>query len=125
MTRRSNTTYQDPSAAGSLSSALRQWQDLRASGRDLTTIRIGFTLACWSESRAARVGASLRRRRACAVTGMHRIAEAPRDTWHVQGSTHAAVHSLADLESIWTWLHDAARSHQVALIDVAVAPAAA
>lgn len=121
MRRRSNKTYQDPRAAGSLSSALRQWQEFRATGHDKASTHINFTLSCRGESRAERVASFLRRRRACAVTRLDRVAGPDPETWHVHGSTHAAIHSLADVEATWTWLREAASSHQVALLHIAVA----
>lgn len=116
----SGETYQDPHGAGSLSAALRAWQALRAAKRLTATTPIRFTLSCWSESRAVRVAAFLRRSRGCAVTQLHQVAGARRDTWHVHGSTHPAIHSLSDLEAVWTWLRSAAKSHQVALVHVTI-----
>jgi hypothetical protein len=125
MASRSQKTYQDPGTAGSLSSALRQWRSLCARRRETATTHITFALSCWGESRATRVAGFLRRRRACAVTLLRRVAGTRRDTWQVHGSTHSAIHSLADLEATWTWLSHAARSHQVVLLRVTVAPTAA
>lgn len=125
MTRRSDKTYQDPSTAGSLSSALRLWKALRARRRETAIAQIAFTLSCWSESRAARVAAFLRRRRACAVTRVHRVAGGTRDAWHVDGSMTPAIHTLTDLEAVWTWLRRAAHSHQVTLLRITLASASA
>ena len=124
MATRSDKTYQDPRTAGSLSRALRLWQSLRASCRETVTTQICFTISCWGESRATRVAGFLRRRRACAVTRIHQVAGARRDTWHVHGVMHPAIRSLPDLEATWTWLRRAAHSHQVALLRVTLAPAA-
>ena len=125
MTTRSETTYQDPRAVGSLSGLLHLWQRHQASGHDAATSRVTFTLSCWGEARAARVAGFLRRRRACAVTRVHHVRGARRDTWHVHGSMHPAIHSLPDLEAIWTWLRRAAHSHQVNLLRITLALAAA
>lgn len=125
MTTRSNKTYQDPRAAGSLSGLLRQWQALPASARDPATSLVTFTLSCSGESRATRVAASLRRRRACSEASVEHVAEGRHETWHVHGATGAAIHSLADLEATWTWLRRTAQSHQVRLVRITLAPAAA
>ena len=125
MASRADKAYQDPLTAGSLSSALRLWQNLRAAGQDTATSRISFTLSCRSESRATRVAGFLRRRRACEVTRVDHVAGAHRDTWHVHGSLHATIHALPDLEAAWTWLRRTANNHQVALLRVTIAPAAA
>jgi len=125
MATRSNKTYQDPSTAGSLSSALRLWQSVHDVPRDTAILHVSFTLSCWGESRATRVAGFLRRRRACAGITVHRVAEARRDTWHVHGSMNPAIQSLSDLEATWTWLRRAAQSHQVDLLRVTLDRAAA
>jgi hypothetical protein len=125
MAARSNKTYQDPKGAGSLSGLLRLWQKLGASERASATTLVTFTLSCSGESRATRVAGFLRRRRNCAETRVHRVAGGRRDTWHVHGSLSPAIHSLADLEAIWTWLSRAALSHQVSLLGITLAPEAA
>lgn len=125
MTTRSSKTYQDPRSAGSLSHALKVWQALLASGREAGSIRIVFTLSCWSESRALRVASFLRRRQACTVNRVRQIRGGSRDRWHLYGSMTPAVHSLADLEGTWSWLRRAAVSHQVSLVRVALARPAA
>ncbi len=118
MATRSNKTYQDPRRPASLSRLLKLWQDVPESQRAGNTIRVTFTLSCWGESRATRVAGFLRRRRECAESTIHRVAGGRRDTWHVHGSTHPAIRSLADLEHIWTWLRAAARSHQVDVVRI-------
>lgn len=124
MATRSDKTYQDPRATGSLSGLLRRWQKLRTAERDTAKTLVTFTLSCGGESRATRVAGFLLRRRACAETRVHQVAGGRRDTWHVHGSTHPAIHSLADLEATWTWLRQAAASHQVRLLRINLAPAA-
>ena len=125
MATRSEKTYQDPQAAGSLSSLLQRWQKLHASGREPASTRVTFTLSCCGESRATRVSGFLRRRRACAETRVHHVAGARRDMWHVHGSISPAIHSLSDLEATWDWLRRAAQSHQVSLLRITLAPIAA
>lgn len=125
MATRSDKTYQDPRATGSLSSALRLWQAVESSPKRTPDRRVVFTLSCWSESRATRLAGSLRRRRACAVTRIHQVAGARRDTWHVHGFMSPAIRSLSDLETTWSWLQRTAHSHQVALLRVTLAPAPA
>jgi hypothetical protein len=125
MAVRSDKTYQDPRAAGSLSGLLQRWQRLHPSGRDAATTLVTFTLSCSGESRATRVSGFLRRRRACAETRVHHVAAGRRDTWHVHGSIRPAMHSLADLEATWNWLRRAAQSHQVSLLRITLTPAAA
>ena len=124
MATRADKKYQDPHAAGSLSSLLRVWQRFRTSGRDAAATRISFTLSCGGEARATRLAGFLRRRRACEVTRVHNVAGARRDTWHVHGSTRSAIHSLPDLEGIWTWLRQAAHNHQCTLLRIALTPSA-
>ena len=111
--------------AGSLSGLLQLWQELASSSRDTASTRVSFTLSCDGESRATRVAGYLRRRRACAEARVHHVAGGRRDTWHIHGSLTPAIHSLADLESTWTWLRRAAQSHQVRLLRVALSPTAA
>jgi len=125
MSTRSAKTYQDPRAAGSLSGLLELWRTLRASGRHTAATPVSFTLSCSGESRATRVAAFLRRRRACAQTRVHHVAGGRRDMWQVHGSISPAIYSLSDLEAIWTWLRRAAQSHQVSLLRITLARTAA
>jgi hypothetical protein len=125
MATRSNKTYHDPRTAGSLSSLLRSWQQLRASRHSPDPIRVSFTLSCWGESRATRVAGFLRRRRHCADTTVHQVAGAHRDTWHVHGSTYPSIASLSDLEQTWLWLRKVAQSHQVGVLRIRLLPIAA
>lgn len=122
MARRSDTTYQDPRGAGSLSRALSAWQHLQDSGDESGAARVGFTFSCWGESRATRVAAFLRRRRSCAEIRLCHASGGGRETWHVHGSLNPARRALPDLEGIWTWLREAADSHQVTLLRVTLAP---
>ena len=122
MATRSDKTYQDPRATGSLSGLLRRWQKLAAADRDSAKMQVSFTLSCGGESLATRVAGFLLRRRACAETRIHQVAGGRRDTWHVHGTTRPAIHSLADLEATWTWLRKAAVSHQVRLLRITLAP---
>jgi hypothetical protein len=122
MARRSDTTYQDPRGAGSLSRALGAWRRLQESGDPSGATRVGFTFSCGGESRATQVAAFLRRRRSCTELRLHQISGGRRDIWHVQGSLDPARRALPDLEGIWTWLRKAADSHQVTLLRVALTP---
>jgi hypothetical protein len=124
MASRSDKTYQDPRRAGSLSRALTAWQTLKDSG-DSGSTRVNFTLSCFGESRATRVVGLLRRRRSCTNIQVHQVSGARRDTWHVHGSLDPAIRALADLEAIWTWLREAADSHQVTLLRIALIPSGA
>ena len=125
MPSRSDKTYQDPRAAGSLSSLLPLWRKLRSSRRDTAITLVTFTLSGEGESRATRVAGFLRRRRACAETRVHHVAGGGRDTWHVHGSLYPSIHSLPDLEATWTWLRRTAQKHHVRLLRIALAPAPA
>lgn len=125
MTTRADKTYQHPQAPGSLSGLLHLWQRLRRAGHDGATSRVTFILSCQGEARATRVAGHLRRRRGCEVTRVDRVGAGRHDTWRVHGAMHPAIHSLTDLEATWTWLQDAAHSHQVNLLRIALAPAAA
>lgn len=125
MAIRSNKTYQDPLAVGSLSNLLRSWQRLRGSRRAPNPIRVTFTLSCWGESRASRVAGFLRRRRVCAGTTVHQVTGAQRDIWHVHGSTYPAIPSLSDLEQTWLWLRGVSQSHQVGMLRIRLMPLAA
>ena len=122
MASRSDKTYQDPKAVGSLSSILRLWQTLQS---DTGTLCINFTLSCWSESRANRVAGFLRRRMGCKDARVHHVAGGGRDTWHIHGSMHPMVHSLPDVEEAWTWLRQSAQSHQVTLLRITLTPVSA
>lgn len=123
MTHGRKTRYHDPSRSGSLSQALRQWQELLAAGRDAMPQRLVFTLACGSESRAVRIAGFLRRRLNCEALVVQRVAGGLRDTWHVEGSTRPAVTSLTSLESAFSWLQGAAKDHQAVLVGIGLAPA--
>lgn len=118
MPSRSDKTYQNPKAVGSLSSVLWLWQNLQP---DTGTLRVNFTLSCWSESRATRVAGFLRRRLGCKAR-VHHVAGGSRDTWHIHGSLHPMTHSLPDLEEAWTWLRQSAQSHQVTLLRITLKP---
>jgi hypothetical protein len=119
MAIRSDKTYQDPKAVGSLSSILRLWQTLQS---DTGTLRVNFTLSCWSESRATRVAGFLRRRMGCKGARVHHVAGGSRDTWHIHGSLHPMVNSLPELEEAWSWLRQSALSHQVTLLRITLKP---
>lgn len=112
--------YQDPQAIGSLSDALLIWLALRARREEAVLQHVVFTLACPSQSRAHRVASSLRRRLACAITSVSRVASPDRDTWHVHGSTHGEFQSLPRLERHSTWLRRTATNHQVNLVRLAL-----
>ena len=120
-TPRSDKTYHNPQAIGSLSAALKVFDALRAAEREKKKIRIVFTLSCWSESRAQRVAAVLRRNRSCRVTRLRQVSGGTRDKWQIYGSMTPAVYSLADLEATWSWLRRTAERHQVDLMRVALA----
>jgi hypothetical protein len=123
MTHGRKTRYHDPDRSGSLSHALRQWQELLADGRDALPQRVVFTLACGSESRANRIAGFLRRRLTCDALVVQRVAGGPRDTWQIEGSTRPAVTTLTSLESTFGWLQGAARNHQAVLVEIGFAPA--
>ena len=118
---RSSKTYQNPTTIGSLSAALKVFDALRAAEREKRSIRIVFTLSCWSESRATRVASVLRRNRSCRVTRLRQIRGGTRDRWHIYGSLAPAVYSLTDLEATWSWLRRTADRHQVSLVRIALA----
>ena len=118
---RSDKTYQDPRSVGSLSAALKVFDALRAAEKEKRSIRIVFTLSCWSESKAQRVASVLRRRRGCRVTRLRQVPGGTRDRWHIYGSLAPAVYSLTDLEAAWSWLRRAAERHQVSLVRIALA----
>ena len=118
---RSDKTYHNPQAIGSLSAALKVFDALRAAEREKRSIRIVFTMSCWSESRAERVAGVLRRNRACRVTRLRQVPGGTRDEWRIYGSMAPAVYSLADLEATWSWLRRTAERHQVSLVRVAQA----
>ena len=118
---RSEKTFQDPRSVGSLSAALKVFDALRAAEKEKRSIRIVFTLSCWSESRAERVASVLRRRRGCRVTRLRQVPGGTRDRWHVYGSLAPEVYSLTDLEATWSWLRRAAERHQVSLVRIALA----
>ena len=118
---RSDKTYQDPQAVGSLSAALKVFDALRAAEREKREIRIVFTLSCWSEARALRVASVLRRRQNCRVTRLRQVRGGTRDRWHIYGSLSPAVYSLTDLEETWSWLRRTADRHQVSLVRIALA----
>jgi len=120
-TPRSDKTYHNPKAIGSLSAALKVFDALRAAERDKQKIRIVFTLSCWSESRAMRVATVLRRNRSCRVTRLRQVSGGTRDKWQIYGSMAPAIYSLTDLEATWSWLRGTAESHQVDLVRVALA----
>ena len=118
---RSDKTYQDPRSVGSLSAALKVFDALRAAEKEKRSIRIVFTLSCWSESKAQRIASVLRRRRGCRVTRLRQVRGGTRDRWHVYGSLAPSVYSLTDLEATWSWLRRAAERHQVSLVRIALA----
>lgn len=120
MTPSADNEYHDPESVGSLRGAMDMWLALRAAGRDGVAAPIRFTLLCSSESRARRVAGFLRRRISCHMTRVQDHPGTGQAAWQVQGSTHAQIQSLTNLEHLWTWLRRAADSHQVDLVEVAV-----
>lgn len=125
MAPRSSKTFQRPGVPGSLSDALRLWQQLRVDQREEAAILLAFTLSCPSESRATRVAGFLRRRNACERARIEPVGGPAGKAWQVRGTMREAVHTLADLEATWTWLREAADSHQVALVSIGLDPATA
>jgi hypothetical protein len=121
---RSDKVYQNPKSVGSLSAALKVFDTLRAAQREHRSIRIVFTVSCWSESRARRVASVLRRRQNCRVTRLRQIPGGTRDRWHVYGSMAPSTYSLTDLEGIWTWLRRTTDLHQVSLVRIELARSA-
>ena len=113
--------YQDGMAVGALVGALGLWRTLLGNNKHTQPQQLAFALACSSESRALRVAAFLRRNRACAATRIDQIDAAARADWLVQGATRREVQSLANLESLFTWLRRAAHAHQVNLLDLRLA----
>ena len=118
---RSDKVYQNPRSVGSLSAALKVFDALRAARREQRSIRVVFTVSCWSESRALRVASVLRRRQNCRVTRLRQIPGGMRDRWHVYGSLAPTTYSLTDLEATWSWLRRIADRHQVSLVRIALA----
>lgn len=118
---RSEKVYQDPRSVGSLSAALKVFDVLRAARREHRSIRIVFTISCWSESRARRVASVLRRRPTCRVTRLRQIPGGTRDRWLIYGSLAPSTYSLTDLEATWSWLRRIADRHQVSLVRIALA----
>jgi hypothetical protein len=120
-TPRSDKTYHNPQAIGSLVGRPQSLRCAPCAEREKKKIRIVFTLSCWSESRAQRVAAVLRRNRSCRVTRLRQVSGGTRDKWQIYGSMTPAVYSLADLEATWSWLRRTAERHQVDLVRVALA----
>jgi hypothetical protein len=69
---------------------MAMWQALVAADRAAQSHHLAFRLVCSSESRAARV----------------------------EGATRPEVQSLANLETLFTWLRRTANSHQVSVAKV-------
>jgi hypothetical protein len=110
--------YQDSNTVGALVGALALWRTLQVSNRQSQPQQVTFELVCSSESRALRTAAFLRRNPACTTTSVTYVQAKPRADWRVQGATRREVQSLANLERLFTWLRQAADSHQVRLTDL-------
>ena len=110
------TRFDDPAAIGSLRGARRLWEDAALTQPSSEIYSLQFTYTCRSEARALRVAAALRRRSVCAAAQLIPSSRPGSELWHVQGRTHPAPQSLANLEQLSNWLRDLSESHQVSLV---------
>ena len=115
------TRFDDPSAIGSLRGARRLWEDAALAEGRSEIYSLHFTYTCRSEARALRVATALRRRSVCASAQLAPSSRPGSELWHVQGRTHPAPQSLANLEQLSNWLRDLSDSHQVSLVRLTLA----
>ena len=112
--------YQDSRTVGALVGALALWRSLLSSDQQAQPQQLAFSLVCPSEARALGMAAFLRLNPACATTWVNYIHADPLANWRVQGATRLEVQSLQNLEGLFTWLRQAAASHQVNLTDLSL-----
>ena len=118
MSLTSDNEYQDSRAVGALVGALALWRNLLTDNQHVQPQQLAFALVCPNEARALGMAAFLRLNPSCATTWVNHIHADPLANWRVQGATRLEVQSLQNLEGLFTWLRQAAASHEVSLTDL-------